>query len=218
MDITFDPNIESTRVGLNEFDDEDGLDTSPKRSSRKKSATRLKRNASGLALSQEDRGSYLGEDEDLESLEAPVKRLSQEIMPPPTSTVVAKSTRSRRLDSVLTEEPLISDASVANIVAKQSPKEDNKKTIKKEKIKPILSDKELKSIFEKKSGLKVGPAVQPMLRQVHNELFEEAMEKLNENTQGLPPKLGDWKDMLQEVRLALTRYSFPKLNKSRFPF
>ena len=177
MDITFDPNIESTRVGLNEFDDEDGLDTSPKRSSRKKSATRLKRNASGLALSQEDRGSYLGEDEDLESLEAaPVKRLSQEIMPPPTSTVVAKSTRSRRLDSVLTEEPLISDASVANIVAKQSPKEDNKKTIKKEKIKPILSDKELKSIFEKKSGLKVGPAVQPMLRQVHNELFEGCLQ------------------------------------------
>ena len=114
-----------------------------------------------------------------------------------------KTSRSHRLDSVLTEETLISDATVADLAKPSQAQKKKAKTTKREKSKEkteILSDRELKKTFEKVSGLKVGPAVAPMLRQVHTELYEEAMETLEENTQGLPPKLGDWKDMFQQVK------------------
>ena len=114
-----------------------------------------------------------------------------------------KTSRSHRLDSVLTEETLISDATVADLAKPSQAQKKKAKTTKREKSKEkteILSDRELKKTFEKVSGLKVGPAVAPMLRQVHTELYEEAMETLEENTHGLPPKLGDWKDMFQQVK------------------
>ena len=81
LDITFDPNIESTRVGLKDFEDEE-IEKSPKKSSRKKSTSRIKGHA--RSLSQEDRGSYLNFDgqDDQENLQTS-KRLSQELMPPP---------------------------------------------------------------------------------------------------------------------------------------
>ena len=156
-------------------------------------------------MSQEDRGSYLNFEGDDGQEEVFSKRMSQEMMPPPPSTVVMKTTtsRSHRLDSVLDEEPLISDATVANLVMPplQKKKQTKAKTTKREKSKEpeIFSDKELRLTFEKVSGLKVGPAVQPMLRQVHDELYREAMETSDMNTNGLSPKLGDWKAMFQEV-------------------
>ena len=156
-------------------------------------------------MSEEDRGSYLNFEGDCEEESPKVvsNRLSQEMMPPPSSTVVKKTSRSHRLDSVLTEETLISDATVADLAKPSQAQKKKAKTTKREKSKEkteILSDRELKKTFEKVSGLKVGPAVAPMLRQVHTELYEEAMETLEENTHGLPPKLGDWKDMFQQVK------------------
>ena len=92
LDITFDPNIESTRVGRHEFEDDEeedfqNLETSPKRSSRRKSASRLSKSVPKI-LSEEDRGSYLNFEGDCEEESPKVvsNRLSQEMMPPPSST------------------------------------------------------------------------------------------------------------------------------------
>merc|ERR1711983_343684 len=72
---------------------------------------------------------------------------------------------------------------VADLAKPSQAQKKKAKTTKREKSKEkteILSDRELKKTFEKVSGLKVGPAVAPMLRQVHTELC-------------------DWKDMFQQL-------------------
>ena len=207
LDMTFHPNAESTRVGLNPYDlDLDNSESSPRKSSRKRSASRLKKTLPLISEAEDDQGSYIDQIEQPEQLEEDqsIKRLSQEMMPPPSSIVVPKPARSHRLDSVLEEEPLITDASVVKIIQQSQPEKkqgSKRKTKSKSVEKPLVSDRELVDRFQRDGGLRVGDKMLPMLRQTVDEIFDNAMENLYANTEGRNPKLGDWKELFQQLGL-----------------
>lgn len=195
-DITFHPNVESTRLNIQIF--EDGASStsgqsaklsshSPKPSTRRRSASRMNKDETlKLALiTEEDRGSYIGPS-------------SQELMPPPASTVVQKSKRNRPIDSIL----MPNDETQVEIKPKEKKERKVRKAPEVTQQAPLLSDKEIKQLFERFSGgQKCTPTILEALKKMTDDFMDDFNEKLDEATGGLDPEPGDFKDAMKFFNL-----------------
>ena len=146
------------------------------------------------------------------------------MMPPPTSTMVhKKSSRNRPLDSILiSDNENVNESCINRIMAEGKAKVKNPKTRKRKQEnvkKGVLSEKELVSCFKQFSGgMEVPKDVLPNLIEMSDNFMDQAMTRLNEQTYGAQPKLGDWKDLFEHYGFipkgrASTRHLYALLAK-----
>lgn len=75
-------------------------------------------------------------------------------------------------------------------------KKQSTKVTRKKADPEVKRMKDLVNKFETITGLKLEKEAHPTLVEVYDELMDEAMARLRHQTNGLTPRLGDWKDLL----------------------
>lgn len=133
------------------------------------------------------------------------KRQSQELMPPPSSTVIQRATRNRALDSLIVQdEDQLDFSGILDVQEGKSSKGVRRKKVSqkaKRDRSPSLSDTSMKNYFEHFSGRKLGKDGLTALKEGVNEVLDAMDDWLLERTGGLKPQLGDYKDAMEHFQL-----------------